>query len=141
MRGLLVLVAACFSSQTPATPAPDPAAETPSQESADSSVVRNISDCPTDSTQPKRIWAPIREYPAEAIKGRVSGVVVLDIVVTPSGNVRDVKARKTGVDMRLVSAAKEHVSQWRYCPLFKDGVPVEAHVTVRINYDLRQRPR
>ena len=106
MHALLVLGVACFSSQAPPTPAADSATQAPIQESADSSMVHNISDCPTDSPEPKRIWAPVREYPAEALKARVSGVVVLDIVVTPAGNVREVKARKTGVDMRLVSAQR-----------------------------------
>ena len=48
------------------------------------------------------------------------------------GEVRDVKARDTGVDSRPVAAAKEQVLEKEYCPAFENGAPVVTPVTVKI---------
>ena len=60
----------------------------------------------------KRQVAP--QYPALAKQFNATGVVKLSIEVTPSGDVRNVKA--LGGNPLLIPAAQDAVKQWKYEP-------------------------
>ena len=82
---------------------------------------------PVRSVQPK--------YTPEAIQARVKGVVELEVVVSPTGTVGDVRVTKSldtkyGLDQQAIEAAK----QWVFRPGMKDGRAVPVLVTIIIEF-------
>lgn len=75
------------------------------------------------------------EYSEEARKARLTGSVMLSLIVGVDGTVRDVHVDKSlglGLDEEAVSA----VGKWRFQPGLKGGMPVSVAVTVEVNLRL-----
>ena len=75
-----------------------------------------------------------RRYPAEALRNRVQGTVLVGFTANPQGEVRDVRVEKglsTNLDEATVAAVKTF-------PLFRPGKqggqPVAVHYTVPIRW-------
>jgi TonB family protein len=82
----------------------------------------------------QREYAPDPEFPELAREQDLSGYVDLEFTVNSDGSVADVavlKSRPAGVFEKSAVAA---VSQWRYRPLERDGVPVSEHARLRLNF-------
>jgi TonB family protein len=79
------------------------------------------------------------DYTERARKDRISGSVVLSLVVSPEGVPGDLSVLRS-LDPDLDQKAIEAVSRWRFKPGLKNGqpVPVEAHVEV--NFRLLDTP-
>jgi TonB family protein len=88
-----------------------------------------------DLTPPKATYQPEPEYPDKARKKKIQGTVMVSIVITPEGTVRDAKVM-TGVDKALDQKALEAVSKWRFQPATKDGKPVALRTVVEIGFHL-----
>jgi periplasmic protein TonB len=86
-------------------------------------------------TAPKAIYNPNPDYTDRARKKKIQGSVVLSIVVTDGGNVRDAKV-VAGVDKDLDRQAIRTVSAWRFEPATKDGKPVAVRIKVEVDYKL-----
>jgi len=86
-----------------------------------------------DRLEPEVIWKGVLEYPEAAIADGREGVVRMQVLVTESGQVAEVRVVSSSGDRRLDAAAKEWVSRWRYRPAVQDGRPrrVDTHATVR----------
>ena len=81
-----------------------------------------------------RMYAPDPEFPELAREQDLAGYVDLEFTVNADGSVADVtvlKAKPVGVFEKSSVAA---VSQWRYRPLARDGVPVSEHARLRLNF-------
>lgn len=102
---------------------------------------------PTQAPAPKgpvRVGGQIKEpskvrnvppaYPDIAKQARVQGVVVLEAVISPSGEVTNVRVLR-GVPL-LNDAAAAAVRQWRYTPTTLNGQPVAVVMTVTVNFTL-----
>ncbi|HVR69997.1 MAG TPA: energy transducer TonB [Vicinamibacteria bacterium] len=102
---------------------------------------------PTQPPAPKgpvRVGGQIKEptkvrnvppaYPDIAKQARVQGVVVLEAVISPSGEVTNVRVMR-GVPL-LNDAATNAVRQWRYTPTMLNGQPVSLVMTVTVNFRL-----
>jgi periplasmic protein TonB len=74
------------------------------------------------------------QYPAEAGRARIEGIVVLMAVIGMDGSVKDVRV-ESGLPI-LAQAAIEAVKQWRYKPYMIDGEPVEVDSRITINFTL-----
>ncbi len=74
-------------------------------------------------------------YPPAAQAERVTGVVVLEILIDPEGRVTDSEVLRS-VPL-LDAAAVEAVRQWEYTPTLLNGVPVPVIMTVTVNFQLR----
>jgi TonB family protein len=84
---------------------------------------------------PHALYDPEPDYSEEARKVRLQGVVVLSLIVDPSGHPRNVQiARSLG--MGLDEKALEAVQKWRFAPGMKDGYPVATKVEVEVNFHL-----
>lgn len=73
-------------------------------------------------------------YPAAARRDGVVGSVDLDVIVSQQGAVKDVlvtRAEPAGVFEKAALAA---VHKWRYDPQYVDGLPVDAHVKVHLDF-------
>ena len=74
------------------------------------------------------------QYPAEAGRARIEGIVVLMAVIGPDGSVKDVRV-ESGLPI-LAQAAIDAVKQWRYKPYVVGGEPVEVDSRITINFTL-----
>jgi protein TonB len=74
-------------------------------------------------------------YPPVAVAAKLTGTVILEVIVDEQGGVRDVTVlRSVGA---LDRAAIEAVKQWQYTPLVLNGIPTPFVVTVTLNFSLR----
>ncbi|MEP6963005.1 MAG: energy transducer TonB [Acidobacteriota bacterium] len=74
-------------------------------------------------------------YPQAAKDARVQGVVVLSVLIGPSGLVESLTG-VSGPDL-LQQAAVDAVSQWAYRPYLLNGEPVSVRTDVEINFALQ----
>ena len=74
------------------------------------------------------------QYPPEAGRARIEGMVVLLAVIGTDGSVKDVRV-ESGLPI-LAQAAIDAVKQWRYRPYMIDGEPVEVDSRITINFTL-----
>jgi protein TonB len=84
--------------------------------------------------EPSKIRNVAPAYPDIAKQARVQGVVVLEAVISPSGEVTNVRVLR-GVPL-LNDAAAAAVRQWRYTPTTLNGQPVAVVMTVTVNFRL-----
>ena len=74
-------------------------------------------------------------YPAEARAARVTGVVIVEAVITADGDVRDVKVLKP-LPFGLDQAAANAVKQWKFRPATRNGQPVDVIFNLTIAFKL-----
>ncbi len=80
---------------------------------------------------------PPPDYPAAARRRRLTGEVILSVLVSAAGSPQSVAvATSSGHDI-LDTAARAAVLQWRFVPAQSGGAPVPASVLVPINFQLR----
>jgi TonB family protein len=92
---------------------------------------------PGSGIEPPRLLREVKaDYTEEARRRGLEGEVVLEIIVTRDGAVRDVKILRrlgSGLDERAVAA----VRQWRFAPASRKGVAVDVVVEVAVEFKLR----
>jgi TonB family protein len=86
-------------------------------------------------TAPKSVYTPNPEYSDKARKKKIIGTVVVAMIVTAEGEVRDVKVTKS-VDESLDKQVVAAVRSWKFEPATKDGKPVAVHVRAEVNFRL-----
>jgi protein TonB len=86
-------------------------------------------------TAPKAVYMTDPEYSQKARKKKINGTVVVAMIVTPEGRVRDVKVAKS-LDEGLDKQALAAVRTWRFEPATKDGKPVAVHMNVEVDFRL-----
>jgi protein TonB len=84
--------------------------------------------------EPKKLKNVNPNYPEIAKQARVTGVVILECVISPQGRVSDVKVLR-GIPL-LDQAAIDAVKQWVYSPTLLNGVPVPVIMTVTVRFQL-----
>lgn len=108
--------------------------QTPGDNSTAAPHPLRISESVTSTLVAER--APVK-YPDSARASGVQGTVVLDVVVSQSGDVKDVSVVSGNAD--LAKAAADAVKQWKYKPYVIDGAPVEIETQVTVGFNLRPR--
>ena len=73
-------------------------------------------------------------YPPIAQSARVSGVVIIEAVIGPDGNVQSAKILRS-IPL-LDDAAMTAVRQWVFTPTLLNGFPVAVIMTVTVNFTL-----
>ncbi len=73
-------------------------------------------------------------YPEIAHKARVSGTVILQVVVDEEGNVSEIKVLQ-GHPL-LIDAAVSAVRKWKYSPTLLNGEPVSVTAAVTVIFKL-----
>jgi len=84
-------------------------------------------------TPPAIIYKVEPQYTPETRAAKLSGVVVVNLVVTPQGvpdNVRVVKSLNVALDQKAIEA----VSQYRFKPAMQEGHPISVPVNVEVKY-------
>ena len=99
------------------------------------SAARPAAEAPADDELGRvRVVEPV--YPAQAMRDRVEGWVLLEFTITETGSVRDivvVDAQPSGV---FDAAAAEALAGWKYRPRIADGRPVAHRSNVTMRFDL-----
>lgn len=85
-------------------------------------------------SEPRKIKHVRPEYPVDAQRDRITGIVVLEAIIDPRGKVVDVRVLRS-VPL-LDRAAMDAVSQWEYTPTFVGGVAVPVVMTVTLTFSL-----
>lgn len=85
--------------------------------------------------RPKPISTPDPEYSELARQAGYSGTLMLRLVVTPEGHVRDLSV-VTPLGLGLDEKAVEAVSGWTFNPAHKDGAPVAVQISVQVDFHL-----
>jgi TonB family protein len=86
-------------------------------------------------TPPRVVYSPNPEYTDRARKKKIRGYVVISLIVTPEGTVRDATVT-TSLDKELDKQALAAVSTWKFDPATKDGKPVAFRVPVEVSFKL-----
>ena len=76
------------------------------------------------------------QYPEAARKARMQGVVILEAIITKTGDVESVRVLR-GLNPLLDSAAIRAVQQWKYKPATFNGRPVPVYLTVTVTFTLQ----
>jgi TonB family protein len=74
-------------------------------------------------------------YSDEARNAKISGSVLLSVVVDPTGVPRDIRVTRP-LGLGLDEKAIEAVSKWRFAPGMKDGKPVSVRATIDVSFRL-----
>ena len=115
------------SNDTPAKPASPPDIRTPSGD--------RVYRVGGGVTPPRTIKAPQPKYPKSAKKEGIEGTVVLWLIVNAQGLPEQIKIERAlghGFDQSAV----ETVSNWKFAPATKGGIPVPVMVNVEVNFRL-----
>jgi protein TonB len=86
---------------------------------------------------PELLYRVNPQYPDVAVHAKITGVVILEATVDTKGNVEAVRVLRS-VSL-LDKAAIEAVKQWRYSPLFLNGIPEPFILTVTLSFSLKGR--
>jgi periplasmic protein TonB len=87
-------------------------------------------------TPPKGVYMPNPEYSEKGRKKKISGTVLVEMVVRADGKVRDVKVTKSlepSLDQQAIAA----VQTWKFEPATKDGKPVAVHIHAEVSFRIR----
>ena len=86
----------------------------------------------------KLVSQPKPAYPPLAKQARISGTVMLSVIIGADGSVRDIQVI-SGHPL-LIPAALEAVRQWKYSPTLLNGEPAEVSTQVDVNFTLSDQP-
>ena len=84
---------------------------------------------------PQKIHDQNPSYPDIAKQARVQGIVILEAIIDPAGNVTNVRVLRS-IPL-LDNSAIAAVRQWKYEPTLLNGVPVPIVMTVTVNFSLQ----
>jgi TonB family protein len=88
-------------------------------------------------TEPVKTETVNPGYPESARKDKVSGVVVLELLIDTEGKVVDIRLLKSP-DARLTESSMAAVRQWRFNPARRaDGTAVKVWYVVTVKYNLK----
>ncbi len=87
-------------------------------------------------SEPVKVSGPDPSYPEKARAARAQGTVVLELAISRSGKVIDVKVLR-GVPHGLTEAAVEAARQWKYTPAKHEGKPEEVLYIQSVTFTLR----
>lgn len=139
MLGELVLSMFMLQAPTTAPAAPQnpaPAAQSDRQKSALPEGVFRVEDV---NTRPRLIKEAKPNYTADAMRARIQGTVILEVIVEKDGSVGDVRVKQSldreyGLDDEAVKALK----RWRFAPGMRNGAAVPVLVEVELTFTLRK---
>jgi TonB family protein len=94
---------------------------------------------PSDTQPPRLIQHVAADYPPEAARKGVEGSVDVSFTISPQGKVDDVTIVNAVPSDIFNRAAITAVRRWKYEPKTVNGVPVEAHQQLRLQFKLDRR--
>ena len=77
-------------------------------------------------------------YPPIAQSARVQGIVIVEVVISPTGKVVDARVLRS-IPL-LDGAALDAVKQWEFTPTLLNGQPTAIVMSVTVNFTLDSGP-
>lgn len=126
------------------TQANPPAASATGAESvaaAETALVAPPAAMPALAVEPPRYDAAYLEnpppaYPRSAKRRGIEGTVMLEALISASGDARDIRLVASAGDSLLDEAAREAVRHWRFAPARRGAEAVEAWVRIPVVYKI-----
>ena len=87
-------------------------------------------------TAPRLVHRVEPKYPEFARRARMSGVVIVEGVISARGEVESARIVKSTTETILNESALEAVRQWRYEPARFRGQPVRVYLTITVTFRL-----
>jgi protein TonB len=87
-------------------------------------------------TAPKVLQKSDPAYTKEAKDAKISGTVLVTVVIGQDGVARDMKVVRS-LDPGLDNNAMAAVQQWKFQPGTKDGQAVSTRATIEVNFRLK----
>ena len=115
------------------TPTPEPSATMPPDAPPPTTVPPHV----PVFTKPELESAPECEYPSAALRGRVEGTVMLDVLIDESGRVSD--PRVLSGPAALTEGAIRCMQERRYRPATRDGVPIRRRMEIPLTFKLPRK--
>ncbi len=84
---------------------------------------------------PRVLYKVEPHYTPDARDAKIAGTVMVELEVQADGkahNAQIVRSLDPGLDQNAINA----ISQWRFQPGTKNGLPVTVHATIEINFKL-----
>jgi TonB family protein len=76
-------------------------------------------------------------YTVEALRAKIQGSVLLEVVVQRDGTPRDIRVFQSLDPMGLDLEAVRAVERWRFSPGRLNGAPVDVLVTIALDFIVR----
>jgi len=89
-----------------------------------------------DVTAPRLVQRVEPKYPEVARRARMSGVVIIEGVISARGEVESARIVKSTTEAILNESALEAVRRWRYEPARFRGQPVRVYLTITVTFRL-----
>lgn len=108
----------------------------------ESCAIRFVSEGPpsTDYVAPKLIEYVNIDYPAEVKARKIEGTVVATLHITNKGYVRAVEVESSPHPI-LSNLFYNSAKEWRYSPALREGIPVNATITVLHHFQIKPNRR
>ncbi len=87
-----------------------------------------------DVEPPRRLTAPLPDYPNAAWAAGVTGDVLVRAVIDETGRVADVEVLR-GQPYGMTEAAVEAIRQWTFAPARRDGRPVAVYHNLSVSFE------
>ncbi len=103
-------------------------------------VLRLGDGAPQHVTPPVVLFKVEPTYTEDARQSRIEGMVLLYVEVGPDGaahNIRVLHSLDPGLDQKAIEA----VSQWKFRPGAREGVPITTAAKIEVNFKLLKRKR
>jgi protein TonB len=94
---------------------------------------------PSETQEARLIQHVAADYPPEAARKGVEGSVDVSFTISPEGKVSDITVTNAVPSDIFNRAAIAAVRRWKYEPKTVNGVPVEAHQQLRLQFKLDPR--
>lgn len=94
---------------------------------------------PSETQEARLIQHVAADYPPEAARKGVEGSVDVSFTISPQGKVNDITVTSAVPSDIFNRAAIAAVRRWKYEPKTVNGVPVEAHQQLRLQFKLDPR--
>jgi protein TonB len=96
---------------------------------------------PPDTQEARLVQHIAAEYPQDAARKGIEGSVDVSFTVTSQGKVTDVLVLDAEPSEIFNRSAVAAVRRWKYDPKTINGVPVESHQQLRLQFKLDSRGR
>jgi protein TonB len=93
----------------------------------------------SDTQEARLVQHVAADYPPEAARKGIEGSVDVSFTISPQGKVDDVTVINAVPSEVFNRAAIAAVRRWKYEPKTVNGVPVEAHQQLRLQFKLDPR--
>ncbi len=85
---------------------------------------------------PKRTFSPAPDYPAAMKKACLQGRVIIATIITKEGRVSHPRVLHSDGGPVMACAAFEKIRHWRFNPAIRDGVAMDTHSNMTVNFRL-----